>query len=233
MPGIEGILSKRSGSKEGQSGLWLVKSIDNALLESREDRHSNNKEIFHPSSLGNPCDRYLYLHYHGLLIQKKIDAQLRRIFDHGSSAEYRYCKYFEKMRVLIGQEVQARIEYPPIHGRADFQLFFQDYGHILVELKTINDAGFKKLNEPQSSHRIQLQTYLNILNIDTGIVLYENKNNQAIKVFQMKKSLEDWGDILERCRIVQTMVSCPTLASLKSDHDKYCQCLLVKDNLHV
>ena len=232
MPGIANILSSHLHRDDGtQSGLWLVKSIDNALLENNDDRHSS--EVFHPSSLGNPCDRYLYLHYHGLLPVKQIDPQLRRIFDHGNATEGRYRKYFEKMKVLVGQEVRARLDNPPISGRADFQLFFQQYGHVLIELKTINDTNFKKLTEPQPEHRVQLQVYLNILNIDIGIVLYENKNNQAIKSFQLKKDLEMWGDILERCRLIQAMSFCPLLSSIKPGHDKYCMCLMVKDKLDI
>lgn len=229
LPGIADILTKHlhNDGDNSQSGLWLIKSIDNALLDSGEDRHGS--EVFHPSSFGNPCDRYLYLNFHGLLPLKKIDAQLRRIFDHGNITEERYSKYFEKMRVVIGREVRARLEDPPIHGRADFHLYFQKYGHVLIELKTINDAGFKKLIESQPGHRMQLQSYLNILNIDTGIVLYENKNNQAIKAFQIKKSIEDWADILERCKKIQSMSLCPLLSSLKPDHDRNCECLSVKD----
>ena len=228
MAGIKSIISSRGGDSSddnGNDGAWLTKQIDlhleNPIFENRKD----SKGVFYASGLGNTCDRALFLLYHGLLPQSSVNAQLQRIFDHGHSTEARFRTYFERMRAFVADEVPARIEHPPIHGRADFILTFPRLGikRLILELKTINDNGFGRLVEPKPEHTIQLQCYLNILNYQQGIVLYENKNNQNLKSFYLEKDENIFKDIIARCRRIQRMEELPDIESVK--HDRWCSCV--------
>ena len=101
--------------------------------------------MFYPSALGSECDRYLYNCYHGLVQPETISAVSRRIFDCGDYLGYRYEKYFEKMKMLLGTEMAIKSDMPPISGRLDFLITHPTHGATIVELKSINSRGFTGL----------------------------------------------------------------------------------------
>ena len=178
--------------------------------------------VFYPSTLGTPCDRALYLDYHGMLPSEDIDGSKQRIFDHGHATESRYFGYFLRMGLFKAREVRVVASDPPISGRADFILTKPSGDYIIVELKTINDNGFENLMEAKDTHYVQLQIYLSILEINDGIVLYENKNNQKLKEFYIKRDEDFWKEkIVERCHRIQNMTEPP---EINKDHSKYCSC---------
>ena len=228
MSGIKSILRQREHREPltTNNEAWLVKEIDRHLT-STSDQRPPSRDIFYPSYLGSTCDRLLYLHYNGLLPNPKFDSKTLRIFAHGHATENRYKDIFTKMRILSGTEIQARYDNPCIHGRADFILNFPEFGRTIIELKTINDRGFSNLLVPKSDHAVQLQIYLNILNIDNGFVLYECKNDQQLKAFHIKRSSSEWDAIIERCIKIQNMTVAPKLSTVT--HEKWCNCLAVKE----
>ncbi|MBI2020123.1 hypothetical protein HYS94_01765 [Candidatus Daviesbacteria bacterium] len=241
MPGIRRLLGEISSKlvKEATpKDSWLIKKLDDSLAAIPNRQSSGG--VFYPSSLGSKCDRFLYYHYRGLIPQEPISAKLRRIFDHGNVTQDRYQKYFEKLRVLISCELQLKYSNPPISGRADFILQYADeegkkdpitgiirytFENYILEFKTINDTGFKKLTKATPDHEAQLQCYLNIANLTKGGVLYENKDNQDLKLFSTERNVEWWNTILDRCRKVMNLQIPPEIVE---PHDKYCKCLLVK-----
>ena len=134
--------------------------------------------------------------------------------------------------MYVDREVKATNEYPPISGRADFLLTSAKAGikRFIVELKTINSRGFDGLQVPKVEHEIQLQSYLNMLDIPFGIVVYENKDNQKMKFFQVDKDPQAWQVILDRLESIINMDSVPTLASVDGpDHPSWCNCRDVLD----
>ena len=53
--------------------------------------------VFYPSTLGNKCDRYMYMAYHGMITGNVIAPRIRRIFDVGSVFEERFEGYLTKV----------------------------------------------------------------------------------------------------------------------------------------
>ena len=95
------------------------------------------------------------------------------------------------------------------------------YGKTVVELKSINDKGFKALiTDPKPDHYLQLQIYLNLLNLEHGIVLYENKNDQQVKCFEVTRNAEVWMQLLEKCERIRRMTTMPVVCT----GEKYCRC---------
>lgn len=211
---------------------WLLKSLDETLEEVNESSKASSG-VFHPSALGNPCDRGLYLHFHGLLVDH-IDAHVRRIFDNGNYLGYRYEAYFKKMGVLVASEVPVNSIEPPIRGRLDFHIQVPGAPRFVVELKSINDRGFQsviKNNDAKSDHKIQLQVYLNLFDSPGGGVLYENKNTQDVALFVVQRDTKVWQEIVDRCFRVANLSTLPLLNSVENIHDKkYCGCLQVADD---
>lgn len=165
---------------------WLGPYIEDHLVRSREPRY--DKGWWHPSSLHTLCDRKLAFEYLG--IKRKdhaIKGQTLRIFHNGTMMHRRWQSYFKSMGLLIKREVPFTIESPPIRGAADAKIKHPISGDSsIVELKSINTAGFSRLEKPRDDHLGQLNTYLGGLDVEDGIVLYENKNDQSIKIFPVK-----------------------------------------------
>ena len=184
---------------------------------------------FYPSSLGSECDRFLYLSYNGMLPPENIrdGANLRRL-DNGHYLEDRFFKYFLKLNVYKEREKRIFCEEPPISGRIDFIIQLPEYNHrTLIELKTINDKGFSNLSGPKPEHNVQLQIYLNVLNMPHGIIMYENKNTQDFKEFHLFKDDELWKEIKKRCKRVQLMQEIPNAPT--TGHSRYCGCRAYKE----
>ena len=203
---------------------WLLKHLDNHLKYTKK---WTVKDVFYPSMLGNPCDRYLYLAYNGRLGDQTITAKTARIFDTGGSLEGRMQKYFERTGLFLAAEQSLRLNNPPISGRYDFLLKHEEYGRVILELKSINDRGFTALIEaPKHEHLIQLQIYLNLAGVDNGVVLYENKNDQTLKAFKVVRDTNVWNSILERCTRIQTMT--PLTMPVDCTGEFFCGCRGIK-----
>jgi len=195
-----------------------------AMLSSK--KRNGMKGKFHASVIGNPCDRYLYLAYNGLLPELPLSARVQRIFDNGNYLEYRMGKYFERLGILIKKELPCRLENPVISGRIDFILRHPKLNTVLLELKSIKGSLFDELDGPQETHATQAQVYLHLnnLGIDTGYVLYENKDNQELKCFKVEKDDEKLNSILERCYAIMSLTSAPT----ECGGEFYCDCRKVR-----
>ena len=214
MAGIRQLNSQvetKTRSRTSNQDKWLLKMFEDNL---GYQQNSSRVGIFYPSMLGNECDRYLYLAFRGKLPQQEIASTTQRIFDTGSSLEDRMTKYFEKMRILKGREISVKCDSPPISGRADFLLVHDEYKDVVLELKSINDKGFKNLySKPKPEHAIQLQIYLQLLDRPYGIVLYENKNGQKLKAFKVKRSPKEWNALVERCTMIQEAEEMPIICT--------------------
>lgn len=196
----------RTKHKAWAKDLWLEETLDETLRGYMTPQRSG---VFYPSALGNPCDRYLYLAYNGMLQGQSLDPNLQRIFDTGNALEERLEKYFTKMGVYVDREISVKHDNPPISGRIDFLIQHDTYGILPIESKTINTAGYAKLRKPKEDHEIQLQVYLNMGGYAMGTVLYENKNDQKIRTYLLEQSDEAWDKILIRCFNIMDMVHTP------------------------
>ena len=76
------------------------------------------------------------------------------------------------------------------------------------------------MKEPKPEHTIQIQIYLNLTGYQHGVVLYECKNDQKIKAFEVKKDPECWKEIHDRCNRIMNMTSQPE----KCTGYRYCAC---------
>ena len=87
-------------------------------------------------------------------------------------------------------------------------------------MKSITTLGVGRLSAPKPEHALQLQMYLNMGDYEVGTVLYENKNDQKIKSFIVKRDEKQWDDLLDRCRKIQNM----TIAPPKCTGASWCGC---------
>ncbi len=214
MASLDKLLKNKKDSSQDK---WLLKSINDHL---KQVQRPARKGVFYPSALGSECDRYLYNCYHGLVVREEITAVARRIFDCGDYLGYRFEEYFKSMDILLETETQILSDDPPISGRLDFLIEHEIYGKYVIELKSINQRNFILLTKPKPEHVIQLQIYLNLTGYEIGSVLYENKNDQKIKAFVLKKDVEHWNKIKARCEAIMAMEEQPS----KCTGNNWCAC---------
>ena len=75
---------------------------------------------------------------------------------------------------------------------------------------SLENKGFKNLySKPKPEHALQLQIYMQLLDKAYGIVLYENKNDQKLKAFKVKRSPKEWVALVKRCTKIQEAVEIP------------------------
>jgi len=197
--------------------------LTSLIQEGLERKNSPPRAgVFYPSTLGNKCDRYMYMAYNGMLLWSDIPPRIQRIFDVGGAFEERFEKYLDKVKILVSRELPIKTEEPPISGRIDFIVYPDD--PVPVELKTIKQEEYKKLRGPKPEHLMQLQLYLNMGNYKHGYILYENKNTQDWKCFRLDKDELLWDSVVERCNLVMAMTEAPE----KCTGNRWCGCKKVE-----
>ena len=157
----------------------IVEEIDNHL-SLRNVSKFKQVQGFHPSYT-NQCARYWYYLFNGVDVTTSFSSQTYRIFDNGHAVHDRLYSYFREMGVLVAEEIPVKYDSPPIEGTADGIIDWD--GNKLIELKSISSEGFhyRQLhNKPKDEHYRQAQSYMKCLELDSGYVIYENKNNQEI-----------------------------------------------------
>lgn len=157
----------------------LVENID-IQLAKRNSTDFRKVEYFRPSNT-NQCARYWYYCFTGVDYPTSFSAQTYRIFDNGHAVHDRLYGYFKELGILVEEELPVSLDDPPIQGTADGIIDL--HGHKLIELKSISTEGFeyrRLAHKPSDDHFRQAQIYMECLKLDSGFVIYENKNNQQI-----------------------------------------------------
>ncbi len=189
---------------------WLEKDLDEFLEKSRnKDRFPS--EYFHPSSIGE-CNREIQYNMMGIPTEDRLSGANIRVLDQGLYTEKKYHDYFNSMGILVSYQQVVLIQSPPIKGTCDFVIKNPDSGELfLIELKTRREEvariKWEDLNNPYSQHKIQWQLYAKGLNMVNGMIIYENKNRQALKIFDMVLDEEFVQKIFYRLLSIQKAIS--------------------------
>ena len=101
---------------------------------------------------------------------------------------------------------------------------------IVADMKTINDRRYGSLikNGPGLDYKVQLKVYCNILDVDYGVLIYENKNTSETASFKVERSSEvDWPIVKRQIKQMNKMYDKkklpPPRPTRKDSYDcKYC-----------
>jgi CRISPR-associated protein Cas4 len=159
----------------------LIELIDKYYQDKRDER---NQEHFYITDAGK-CPRAVYFSMKGYP-RKKKEARILRIFDRGDIIHQRLMANFYGIPQI--KVVASEVDIPSkelFHGRADAIISVNGKMYV-VDIKSSNDFKFQKLKEPEPSHQYQVQLYMHYFKISQGILLYENKNTQDLKEFELK-----------------------------------------------
>ncbi len=183
----------------------FVAAFDNAWVSTRDTSRAVEADGFHPSSLGikhGVCARRNGYLLRGVAKQDRFDPRTLRVFANGHAVHSRLQDMLEAMD--IGMETEVRIDYndPPIKGHCDGVIIWNDR-RIVIEIKSCSHEVFVnrlKWKKPKDEHFAQVNIYAYVLGIETIFIIYENKNTQELKVFELSADKEAAEKIIEEWR---------------------------------
>jgi len=190
--------------------------IFNVVLTNRQKAWDKRSEgyvrpinIVKPSSIGE-CLRKQYFDDAGM--GEKPDDKLLQIFAHGNLIHDQFiypvlkewaerkknlvfineypllCNYVYKDTVL---QIKGFVDDLLMETRPDEITFTP------IEAKSIGDRFFR-LREPDYTHQIQVQMYMELLDAEEGYVLYVHKGTLASKSFLIKRSRKIFEEVMKR-----------------------------------
>ncbi len=183
----------------------------------------------HVSDILNECDRYLAARFLGYQFKEDISTQLNRIFENGHMMHIRWQNWFLSLPSEYSVEISKIIQTWPIIGEADIIVTHPRFGKVVVELKSINDGGFKRLKKGALLSHIQQVSQYSYLFGSTGEggpepwtaqIWYENKNDQKVLTFDPEVQTEWAASRIDRALEIVDLVTSGRLP--KSCKDEAC-----------
>ena len=156
--------------------------------------------VFHPSEVSSdatPCMRKMYFDYAQVpvdvtFVKFTADNRMQRLVDLGTLVHL-YVQYsLYQQGILEDFECDVVDEARGIAGSMDGAVSFygeDDLGKVYqpekmaLEIKTINDFGFRALRYPKVEHIRQASIYATILKYKRICFVYYNKNTSELKIY--------------------------------------------------
>lgn len=178
----------------------LIQKIETGYLEETKTKFQK-KKTFAPSTLTwnhGECARYWYLAFDGGEFEDNSNAYGVANRNSGTLSHERIQKAMENSGILLKSEFDVINENPPIFGRGDVILNWNNEV-LLGEIKTMPSEAFeyRKLHQNgKMGHIEQLLIYMKILEQDFAILIYENKNNHELMTvpIEMNDHNKKWVD---------------------------------------
>ena len=163
----------------------------------------DHREHLGASLIGHDCSRYLWYTFRWVK-RMPISAQLGRIFKRGQDEEDRII--LNLPYPVINRQQRVSAVYGHFGGSIDGMLDV-DGALALIEFKTHNASSFSRLanhglEDAKLQHYIQMLIYMRLLNLEYGIYLAVNKNDDDyyIQVVEAEDCIAD--DYLHRAEMV-------------------------------
>ena len=177
-------------SREGFSAAKLEKALESGyMLMSRESQH-RQKKSFAPSSIGyqhGTCPRYWHIAFGGAHFEEKAAAWNVSVMGSGTAAHERIQNAFNAAGVLESKELELKNEDPPIFGYIDVILDI-DGDRVVGEIKTTGADAFRyraHTGRPAPAHLYQILTYMKVLGMDQGFLLYEDRDSLQVAIIDV------------------------------------------------
>jgi hypothetical protein len=155
----------------------------------------------HTSSIIEPEDKFCYREQILALFCKKnqveLPVKLLRIFLHGWSVHEKWQSLFQESGVAESIERSSLSKKWDLYLTPDAIIRLGKKRYV-VEIKSMNTYQFKKLKGPPSNAVRQAQVYMHQVSIPNAIILVEDKNDQAFKVFLIDYEPEIVRPYIER-----------------------------------
>lgn len=198
-----------------------------ATFDLGQDRRKN---VFHSSTVGGAsgksldgqysmgCGRLLYYDLVGEESEGAWEPRMRALLDTGSAVHAQLQAYLQEVAKRSGGtetfEPEAGID-PDNNEVADF---LDISGHtdgiytvtvpgltirFGIEIKTINDAGYKKTSGPHPEHITQGTIYQKCLDLPVMVFVYYNKNDSSMAEYAQVFDKRLWEAVVKKLEYVR------------------------------
>ena len=195
----------------------LKELIDQFYLDNQRNREQLH---FYITDAGK-CPRAVFFKFKNAPRQP-IDARIMRIFEHGENIHRSIFNILYRLRLGVVTEIPIPSQ-EIISGRADAILCVGNENYVL-DIKSMNSMIFRKLTAPKEDNVYQIQLYLHFFNIKKGILLYIDKDQQAMKEFFVDYDEALCNDLLDKFYDLKEKVEKNTLPSKLEDYPRNWQC---------
>jgi CRISPR/Cas system-associated exonuclease Cas4 (RecB family) len=150
----------------------LQEQIDHTL----EQKIENPRPHIGGSTLGHPCDRYLWLAFHWAVTQQ-FPGRLLRLFKRGQDEEASAIRYLELLGAKVKQQQHVVDFGKHVSGSVDgviTGLPGHELAKVLLEIKTHNKKSFNELEKKgvqlaKPMHYTQMQVYMYGMKLDRAL----------------------------------------------------------------
>jgi CRISPR/Cas system-associated exonuclease Cas4 (RecB family) len=206
-------------------------NIEKVSMKGEIDMSSGGRRthVFHASMIGEDsgkqdgypigCGRKLYYSYVGAPSEGAIPPKLRKIFDTGTAIHTQLQSYLSALAIRS----EGMITFTPEAGVAPnnnpvadkYDISGHTDGIVTIEtpkgtvrfgleIKTINDKGYKGTKSPHGKHITQATVYQACFDLPVFLFLYYNKNDSTIAEFVHVFDKKRWKAIQARLDSVRT-----------------------------
>lgn len=215
--------------KEALGYVQILPKIEAYLEDINLEDNGRALGVFSASDIGNKsgrslcgdylmgCGRMLYYRYIGLEPRDKIPPRLRRIFDTGHHVHAQLqgylsilssrldCETFvdeapcnmKNSKVADQYEIESTTDGIWTLSAPEHELRFG------LEIKSMKDELFKKLNGAESYHIMQCMVYMACLDLPFMVVLYYNKNDSSLAEYVLHFDDKMWKAVTDKINHVR------------------------------
>ncbi|HLC55266.1 MAG TPA: CRISPR-associated protein Cas4 [Candidatus Nanoarchaeia archaeon] len=164
----------------------MLKEQIDEFYHKREKTRFKERKAFYVTDIAS-CPRAIFFEFKKYP-KKARDPRILRVMHNGDYVHQRLGEVLKQQGVLKGvpgEDLEVPLPYNDlIHGRADAVIELSGEKWV-IDFKSMNYFQFKDLLSPDLHHIQQVQLYLHFLNIRKGLLVYECKNSQEIKEFEV------------------------------------------------
>ncbi len=201
----------------------LVERLEEFFAREEEPRE---RDYFYVSEVSK-CPRQIYYSVKGFP-RPPLDGQSARRMAVGDDVHRRIVGALFSMGIAVAAEVPLPPN-PLFHGRAD-AIISLGGENFVVEIKSVHPYQFDQaVARPRRDHYLQLQLYLHYLDVPRGIILMENKANQALREFVVERDEETVRRVLEQFQDLHRLIfregklpPLPDKSEWEYDQCRYC-----------
>lgn len=180
------------------------------LLRQGEDPHKRDPEIFHASQAAN-CRRQqvAVIQHHDEWPEKALDLSGMQRTTEGRWSHVKWQAIFFQMGLLSRAEFFVYYKPWKAGGSPDGGLilpWLDKKNEFLLEVKSMSRYRFEqalRAGKPEPGHVMQTHTYIQALDLDDIVYLYENRDTQDWKIFYQKRDLTVVKNLRRRFRYMQ------------------------------
>ena len=195
----------------------LTELIDQFYLDNQKNKDQTR---FYITDAGK-CPRAVFFKFKNAPRQP-MDARIMRIFEHVENIHRSIFNILYRLRLGVVTEIPIPSQ-EIISGRADAILCIDKENYVL-DIKSINSMIFKRMTEPKEENVYQIQLYLHYFNIKKGILLYVDKDQQAMKEFFVDYDEQLCNSLLDKFKALKQKVEDNTIPDRLADYPRNWQC---------